>query len=388
MSDNMSPPMTLGAAFGSRPLAAPRHHRVLMLIDHLEVGGAQRHLALLARELVEAGHQVHVLHTGEQALDLDPSVVVVRALAGRVARRQDSRLDAVVERYAARIKPSVLHAHLYASSIAGGRAAAKLGIPLVVTHHSAGTWQRPADRRLMLAVLRGASCHLAVSPQIEDALLDQGLPASRVEFIPNGVPVPGRPVRRRPGDSLRVGFLGRLDRDKDPVLAVESLAQAHALGSRACLELRGEGPLSGEVREAVNRLGLEPHVRLGGFVAQAARFYGAIDVLLLSSRSEGMPLVVLEAMGHELPVVATRVGAVGLEVQDGMTGLLAEPGDPAGLGEAIAWLDAHPAERLRFGRQGRRRLREFFTVERMALEVSRTYDRVAEAARGAARTAS
>jgi glycosyltransferase involved in cell wall biosynthesis len=377
-----------GAALGPRPLAPPRRHRVLMLIDHLEVGGAQRHLALLARELVEGGHQVHVLHTGERALELDPRVVVVRALAGRVARREDGRLDAVVARYAARIKPTILHAHLYASSVAGGRAAAKLGIPLVVTHHSAGTWQQEADRNLLLAVLRRVACHLAASPQIEDALLEHGLPPSRVEFIPNGVPVPRRPLKRREGGSLRVGFLGRLDHDKDPVLAVQALAQAHALGSRACLELRGEGPLSADVREAVNRLGLEPHVRLAGFVAHAARFYGGIDVLLLSSRSEGMPLVVLEAMGHELPIVATRVGAVGLEVQDGVTGLLGEPGDPGGLGEAIAWLDAHPAERLRFGRQGRRRLREFFTVERMALEISRTYDRVADAGRQAARTAS
>ena len=88
MSDNMSPPVTLGAALGSRPLAPARRHRVLMLIDHLEVGGAQRHLALLARELVEAGHQVHVLHTGGRALDLDPSVVVVRALAGPFGRSQ------------------------------------------------------------------------------------------------------------------------------------------------------------------------------------------------------------------------------------------------------------------------------------------------------------
>jgi glycosyltransferase involved in cell wall biosynthesis len=86
----------------------------------------------------------------------------------------------------------------------------------------------------------------------------------------------------------------------------------------------------------------------------------------------------LEAMGHELPVVATRVGAVPLEVQHGVTGLLTEAGDAAELGEALAWLDAHPTERQRMGRQGRRRLRSLFSVEQMTLKVSQTYDRVTE----------
>jgi glycosyltransferase involved in cell wall biosynthesis len=206
--------------------------------------------------------------------------------------------------------------------------------------------------------------------------------------MPNGIPLPDNPTRRVQGTDLNVGFLGRLDADKDPGLAVAALAQARALGARARLEMRGAGPLEAQVRAAVERFRLQSYVALDGFIADPAELYGRVDVLLLSSRSEGMPLVVLEAMGHELPVVATRVGAVPLQVQHGVTGLLAEAGDAVELGEALAWLDAHPLERQKMGKRGRRRLRTLFSVEQMTLKVSQTYDRVTEAERRSARSAS
>src|SRR3984893_12432040 len=361
-----------------RRSAAQRPQRVLMLIDHLDVGGAQQHVALLSGQLVRAGHEVHLLYTGKPAVALPDGVVAVQLLDEKVTRREERCLDALVGKYSDRIKPTVMHAHLFASAIAAGRVAAREGIPLVVTHHSAGTWQRKSDRENLLASLHQAAYHLTVSPQIEQRLLEQGLSPSRVEFMPNGIPVPVNPMRRVQGTDLRVGFLGRLDRDKAPVLAVRALAHAHALGAYARLEMRGAGPLEAKVREAVERFSLQPYFALDGFVADPAELYGRIDVLLLSSRDEGMPLVVLEAMGHELPVVATRVGAVPLEVQHGVTGLLTEAGDAAELGEALAWLDAHPTERQRMGKQGRQRLRSLFSVEQMTLKVSQTYDRMTE----------
>jgi glycosyltransferase involved in cell wall biosynthesis len=368
--------MTVPAA-ARPPLPERGGHRVLMVIDHLDMGGAQRHVTLLATALVERGHEVHVLHTGPPIVHLDPRVQVRRLLAERVARREEPYLEALVMRYAMEVRPTVMHAHLFASALASARTAHRLQAPLVISHHSAGTWQEAEDRQVLRQALDQASYHFTASPQIRAFLLEQGLPARLVEFLPNAIRVPQRPPDRSLRGALQVGFLGRFDVDKDPVLAVEALAQAHALGSRARLEMRGGGPLAADVRQAVTDRGLAGHVKVAGFVRDVEKFYRRIDVLLLSSRSEGMPLVVLEAMGHELPVVATRVGAVPLEVADGMTGLLAESGDAGGLGEALAWLEAHPAERLRMGRQGRRRLQRHFSLDRMTGRVSRVYERVA-----------
>jgi glycosyltransferase involved in cell wall biosynthesis len=345
-----------------------------MVIDHLEVGGAQQHVALLTSELIEQGHTVHVVHTGQAAVNFHRRAVVVSLLRDRVVRREEPALNHLVAAYAAQMKPTVIHSHLYAAAMAGASAAAQRRIPLVVSHHSAGTWQKETDRQRMLKAVRAAAYHLAASPQIESSLVEGGIPRSRVEFLPNAVPVPARPPRRTAGNRMSVGFLARLDPDKNPVLAVEALAHAHTLGSQARLEMRGGGPLEKELRAAVSRLGMEKHVTIGPFVRDVAGFYGRIDALLLSSRSEGMPLVVLEAMGHELPVIATRVGAVPLEVQDGVTGLLAESGDAVELGEAIAWLEAHSAEQRRMGKQGRGRLSRLFSVERMASRTAQAYD--------------
>lgn len=371
------------------PTAVPSgdSQRVLMVIDHLDVGGAQRHVALLCAALVQRGYDVHLLHTGMPSVPIDRRVHASRLLAERVARREEPYLEALVVRYAAEVQPTVIHTHLFASALAGARAAARLGIPLVMSHHSAGTWQEAADRRLLRAALKHASHHFASSPQIRAVLLEQGVPLRLVEFLPNAIRVPPRPPERSPGPVLQVGFIGRFDVDKDPALAVAALRRAHEVGSRARLEIRGGGPLEGEVAEAVSRYGLDGDVRIGGFVQDVGRFYRRNDVLLLTSRSEGMPLVVLEAMGFELPVVATRVGAVPLEVTDGVTGLLAEPGDASSLGEALAWLEAHQAERLRMGRQGRRRLQRHFSLERMTNRVVSVYRRVAAPQSVPARTA-
>jgi glycosyltransferase involved in cell wall biosynthesis len=349
-------------------------HRILMVIDHLEVGGAQQHVALLTSELVEQGHTVHVVYTGQASVNFHRRAVVVPLLRERVVRREEPAFNQLVAGYAAQMRPTVIHTHLYAAAMAGSRAAAQHRLPLVVSHHSAGTWQEETDRKRMLKAVFGAAYHFAASPQIESSLVEERIPRSRVEFLPNAVPVPARPARKTAGKRMRIGFLGRLDTDKDPVLAVEALAHAHTLGSQARLEMRGGGPLEKEVRAAVSRLGMEKHASIGPFLRDVAGFYGRIDTLLLSSRSEGMPLVVLEAMGHELPVIATRVGAVPLEVQDGVTGLLAESGDAAELGEAMAWLEAHPTERRRMGKHGRGRLSRLFSVERMASRTAQAYD--------------
>ncbi len=110
---------------------------------------------------------------------------------------------------------------------------------------------------------------------------------------------------------LRAGVLARLCPDKDPLSAVRAVAVARSLTDvEVTLRLGGDGELRAEVIAEIERLGLGPHVQLCGTVGDVPAFMRQIDALLLSSRSEGTPLAVLEAMGHGRPVVATLVGGV------------------------------------------------------------------------------
>jgi glycosyltransferase involved in cell wall biosynthesis len=251
-------------------------------------------------------------------------------------------------------------------------------IPLVLSHHSNATWQDGRDRGLLAWPLRCARHHFAASPQIRDTVIAQGAHRSHVEFLANAVPLPARPAALPAlSESIRIGFLARFTADKDPLTLLRAIVHLRRQGVPVQLAMCGGGELEDDLRAAIGSLRLGALVCLGKPVERVAEFFSAIDVLCLPSRSEGMPLVVLEAMSHGLPVVATRVGAVPLEVQDGVTGLLAEPGDDRGLAEQLSWMWRHPLERRQMGRQGRLRARRRFSLERMARRVESVYLRLA-----------
>lgn len=352
--------------------------RVLLLIDHLGIGGAQRHVTLLASSLAEAGHRVALGFSGCAQLPLGPGLEVFPLGPDVVTRRRDPAFEAAALTAAARFQPTVVHAHLYASALAAASVAEFQGIPLVLSHHSNGTWQTQRDRRLMGGPLRSAAHHFAASPQIREVVIAQGAPASSVEFLPNAVPIPESPAPP-PGlsDSLRVGFLARLTPDKDPLTLLRAVSRLKRWGVPASVTMCGGGELEDEVRAAVSMLGLDSMVRVEGPVGDVTRFFSSVDLLCLTSRDEGMPLVVLEAMSHGVPVVATRVGAVPLQVLDGVTGLLAEPGDDRALAEHLSWMWRHPVEGRGMGKQGRQRVRRRFSLEGMVKRVEGVYLRLA-----------
>lgn len=351
--------------------------RVFMLIDHLDLGGAQRHAGLVASHLAHSGHEVELAFTGQPDLRVDPSVRLISLAPRPVSRRADAAFEAASLTAAARFRPTIVHAHLFASAIAGYRVACRVGVPLVLSHHSTGTWRTDDDRRALAGPIAWAGHHFAASPEIRQQVIALGAAPDRVEFLANAVPVPEHPpARPPPSDTLRIGFLGRFSRDKDPVLVLQAMARLREQGVPARLEMRGGGELEPEVLAAVRSLALEEVVTLGEPVTALAEFFAGVDVLCLPSRNEGMPLVVLEAMGHGVPVVATRVGAVPLEVRDGVTGLLTEPGDAGRLAGCLAWLARHPAERQAMSTEARRRAAQAFSVERMGQRVEAVYARL------------
>jgi glycosyltransferase involved in cell wall biosynthesis len=348
--------------------------RVLLLIDHLDIGGAQRHVLDLADCLRGRGHDVLVGYTGDAALP--SSVEMIRVLPSRVERTASRQLDERVHAIARAWRPRIIHAHLFSSIIAATATGARLGIPIVATHHSGGTWQSPPERRMFESVLPRVARHLAASPQIAASLIAVGVPAHRVDYLPNAVVPPPRPAPARRGPGLRAGVLARLCPDKDPLTAVRAVAVARSFtDTEVTLRLGGDGELRAEVIAEIERLRLVPHVELCGPIIDVPAFMRKIDALLLSSRSEGTPLVVLEAMGHGRPVVATRVGGVPQQVDDGVTGMLVPAGDHAALGRALAWMADHPEDRLAMGRASRRRVIRGFSLDHLTGQVEEAYSR-------------
>jgi glycosyltransferase involved in cell wall biosynthesis len=158
----------------------------------------------------------------------------------------------------------------------------------------------------------------------------------------------------------RLIAVGRLKAPKDFLTLVRALA---ALPDRAFeAQIVGDGPDREEVAAEIRRLGLEGRVQLAGERSDVPELLAGSDVFVLSSRSEGLPVSVLEAMAAELPVVASDVGGLAELVVDGETGVLVAPGDPTALADALGRLLDDRELRQRLGAAGRARAEDSFDL--------------------------
>jgi glycosyltransferase involved in cell wall biosynthesis len=160
---------------------------------------------------------------------------------------------------------------------------------------------------------------------------------------------------------LRVLFIGALSAEKDPATALAALAAAP---EDVVLRFVGDGALRADLEGEVARRGLGPRVEFTGAVADVAPHLGWAGCLILTSRTEGLPGVVLESAAAGLPVIAADVGGVGDAVVHDVTGLLVPPGDPARFAAAIARLAADPDLRASMGEAGRRHVEAAFLLDR------------------------
>jgi glycosyltransferase involved in cell wall biosynthesis len=332
---------------------------VLLVIDSLNGGGAERYVADLAIALRSRGWDVEVACSvaGAWAAPLRASNVPVNVLAGSlVTRRLSLRYVRALRRLLVQGRYDVVHAHLYASAAAAA-AAAPRNTPLVLTEHTEGQWRSWRARAVSRWFYRRASHIVAVSTAIRNVLVDAyHVPPARIEVLPAIPALPLRPHAPQPGGerSAVVGFAGQLTPEK----GADVFLRAASLVARVVPEARfvviGDGRLRRELEALAGDLGLpEESVRFLGFRDDAADLIAGLDILAVPSRSDGTPLVVGEAMTAGVPVVASRVGGLPDQVTHRRTGLLVDPEDPEGLAAALVSLLLAPEEARQLGEAGR-----------------------------------
>jgi len=225
---------------------------------------------------------------------------------------------------------------------------------------------------------------ISVNEADRNRLIRWGIPPSKVVTIPNGIAldafaegsVDARDLRRTLGlDENRpvVMQVGRLSAQKNPLAFVEGAARVVRDRPDVQFALVGEGPLREAVAERIRTLDLDRRVRLLGWREAAFRLMPAADVVSLTSRWEGTPYTLLEAMAWSRPVVATAVNGCPEIVLDGITGLLAPPGDVEAWARCVVRLVSDPALSARMGQQGRRRMEACFSLPAMIECVEKVY---------------
>ncbi|MGH8935881.1 MAG: glycosyltransferase family 4 protein [Acidimicrobiia bacterium] len=225
-------------------------------------------------------------------------------------------------------------------------------------------WAR-SRRQLLIQrmLLRRPEVVLAVSEATRVQLVDGlGVPADRVTLAHTGVPESFFSVPRRgPADALRLLFVGNLSPEKDPESSLEVLRR---LRVPARLRLVGSGPLRAVLEERVRAAGLEDRVEMLGSVSDVRPHLAWADLLVLTSRTEGLPAAVLEAGAAGLPAVGFEVGGTGETIVDRRTGRLVPRGDLGGFCAAVESLAEDAALRTRMGAAARELVRERFTLDR------------------------
>jgi glycosyltransferase involved in cell wall biosynthesis len=327
---------------------------------------------LLARELARQG-AAQVVITGdgsELAQRLRRDGVPVRAV--RWTAGLDPRvLPAVLAEV--RHGPSLVHAHDAHAVSLGGLAAALTGVPLVAT--------RRVDFPLRRAVFwRRAARVVAISRAVAHVLQADGIPAERIVVVHSGVALDELRATQPLGIRARLGFapdtplavnVAALVPHKDQVTLIRAAERLVARLPNLRWVIAGEGPERMRLQRLIGGLGLGGRVHLLGHVDHPERLVADADCFVMSSREEGLGTAVLDAMALGIPVASTAAGGIP-EMLDGGAGVLAPPGDSAGLADAVARLLGDPELARATAARAKERV-EAFSAARMAAAVGSVY---------------
>lgn len=286
----------------------------------------------------------------------------------------DPKLVIELARLLEKERVTVVHTHNPQPLIYGAPAALISGAKHVHTKHGANP---DSARRKLVRQLAGhlADAYVAVSPETaEIARKQRECTNKRLSVIENGVDVErfARDERARlevrrelgiPDDAWVIGTVGRVAPEKDHALLVR--AAAPLLGDRTRLVIAGSGPEEARLRTLVESDAHARFVHLLGARSDVERVLSALDVFVLSSKTEGLPLVLPEAMAAGLPVVSTAVGGIPSVVREGVTGLLVPAGQPERLRSALASLEADRSRAAQMGRAARQLALERYSRKRM-----------------------
>lgn len=269
-------------------------------------------------------------------------------------------------------RPDVVFAHGFSDHIWGRQAAVAEGVPRIFhVEHNSRERYTPQRLRQALALAAHTEASIGVSEGVRTSLVERGFAPQQCLAIPNGVALERFPERLLParwqdraGD---IAMASRFARQKDHATLIHALALLRARGMTPALHLAGAGSmrLQRQAQALVRRLGLQSQVHFLGNVADLPERLAATQVFVLSTRWEGMPLALVEAMAAGCACIGTDVVGVREVIEHESTGLLVPPDDAGALAEALQRLLQNPALAQQLGQAARQRALSAHGRERM-----------------------
>lgn len=336
-------------------------------------GGLETVVEVLAPAQAAAGLDVTVVGV----FDADPadqpfwrsvSASGVRAIPLVLpGRRYGAERERIREILAA-IPGGVLHTHGYRPDVVDAPVARAMGVPTVTTVHgfTTGSWRNRFYEWMQRRSYRRFDAVVAVSERLRSQVVASGVADARVHAVrnawrPSAAALSREEARRvlnLPPDHPVVGWVGRLHPGKGPDVALRAFAAAPR---DATLVFIGDGPARGSLETLAESLGVNGRVRFAGRVPGAGRLLRSLDAFLMSSWSEGTPMVILEAMSAGVPIVTTAVGGIP-DVVSAAEAVLVPAGDVGGLCRGLSSVLEDPEGAAQRARAAGRRVETEFAV--------------------------
>jgi glycosyltransferase involved in cell wall biosynthesis len=304
----------------------------------------------LARELESAHIPHHVFHRK----GLEPGVF--KRIYQWIAHR---RID-------------VVHTHHFTQLLFAALPARLAGARIVHTEHEFFSYTQSAvPRTLIRPLARLCDAMTVVGPEVADYFVRTiGIPRERLTIVPNGVDVgtfdydadaARRELGLEPGE-LVIGTVGRLEPEKDQITLLDVFRQVRATHKQARLVIVGDGRMADELKAHAERIGVAGATLFLGYRRDVAKLLAAMDVFVLTSIREGLPISLIEAMAARRPVVASNIGSVRDLVQDGDNGLVVPARDTGAFSGAVERLIQSPELRQTLAEAGRRTVEASFSL--------------------------
>lgn len=365
------------------------HKLNIMQITHdLNIGGLQRVVVDLACNLSKDRYNLTVcaLREGgplERELS-DEGIPVIKLAEDRY--KVDYLMFWKIYRTIKSMKPTIVHTHNTQPFIEGTVAALMAGVPVVV--HTDHGRQFPDKRRYMTAeriLARFVKQVIAVSEATKNDLVQyEKIPASKIKVVANGINEnkyrfqvdrqwKKRELNIEADTGPLVGWCGRLSPEKGLDILIRAVELLKNDFPKMVFLIAGEGDLDGPLRQEVKERNVERWVRFLGPRNDVHEIMGIIDLFVLPSLHEGLPLVLLEAMAASLAIVATNVGGIPDAVFDGVNGLLVEPSHPEQFAAAIKQLLSDSVMREQYARKSLMYFQQKYGLQKMLNEYETVY---------------
>jgi glycosyltransferase involved in cell wall biosynthesis len=362
--------------------------RVLHIISSGGMYGAEAVILNMSRTLNEGPHHSTLgvflnssnpnvqLHDAALKEGIDSHLIPCTGRLDRTAIRR-------IRELAADTSADVIHAHGYKADLYVYLALRGSNLPLISTCH---TWYNhdPKDRFFGIVdrfVLRSYGNIVAVSDGVRDDLLKAGVRADKISMIRNGIDLrtfdgAAAVLKDELGwsESPLIGLVGRLSDEKGVDIFLTAAAGVLNQLPDAKFVVIGDGPDRAKLDALIDELGIRGSVRMLGRRDDMPSVYASLDLMVSSSRREGLPIAILEGMASRLPLIATPVGAVPTVVLDGRTGVLVPAESPELLATEIIALLRDTSRRKQLGSAARQLVEDQFSAQRMTADYLNVYE--------------